>query len=59
MKSTFADWLNVIDALAAQKQVRDDEPLANHIPGVWPTVGDLRKLVHDFQLEREHDPRTR
>lgn len=53
MKSTFANWLNVINALAAQKQVRDDEPLADHIPGVWPTVGDLRKLVHDLQLERE------
>jgi hypothetical protein len=27
----------------------DDCPLARHIPGLWPTLGELRKLVSEIQ----------
>ena len=27
----------------------DDCPLARHIPGVWPTLGELRKLVAEIR----------
>lgn len=39
----FVRVLNIINALP--RSVDDDEPLRNHLPGVWPTIGDLRKLI--------------
>ena len=39
---TFARAANVIDALP--DRLSDDEPLRDVIPGIWPTLGDLRRL---------------
>lgn len=42
---TFARVANIIDALPYGQ--KDSEPLRNVLPGLWPTVGDVRKL-RDF-----------
>lgn len=36
----FARAANIIDAACRP----DNTPLRNVLPGIWPTVGDLRKL---------------
>lgn len=39
----FGNLLRIIEALPFR--VPDDAPLAEHVPRVWPTVGELRELV--------------
>ena len=39
----FGNLLDVIDALPIKKP--DDTPLRDLMPGAWPTLGDLRRLV--------------
>lgn len=38
----FARVANIIDALP--DRAHDRESLRNHMPAVWPTVGDVRRL---------------
>lgn len=40
----FKRLLAILEALP--NKLPDDEPLRDVIPGLWPTVGDLRKLVN-------------
>jgi len=49
----FISLLNVIEALPTKP--RDDEPLADYIPGVWPTIGDLRQLCKRLKLTQAQD----
>ncbi len=42
---SFRSLLDVLDALP--ERLPDETPLADVIPGVWPTVGDLRQLMRD------------
>lgn len=39
---TFARVANVIDAVP--DRLPDDKPLRDVLPGVWPTVGDVRRV---------------
>jgi hypothetical protein len=49
--TAFIRLLNVIDALP---QPPDDvTPLRDIMPGVWPTLGDLRALVRILALNGE------
>lgn len=43
----FENLLGIIEALPEKKP--DNTPLRNLMPGVWPTLGDLRKLVASQQ----------
>jgi len=43
--SPYVRLLGIIDALP--RDVDDTEPLRTHLPGIWPTVGDLRALLND------------
>ncbi len=49
METSFINLANIIEALP--RHVRDDEALRDHLPGLWPTVGDLRSLVKQLQEE--------
>ena len=40
----FVSVANIIDALPDSHHVSDATPLRDVLPGVWPTVGELRKL---------------
>lgn len=42
----FERLLGVLDALPSR--VEDGVPLLDVIPGLWPTVGDLRELVRAY-----------
>lgn len=44
----FARVANIIDAA---QDVSDDTPLRDVLPGIWPTVGDVRKL-RDAMVKR-------
>lgn len=46
-KDTFKRLCKVIDALP--ERLPDELPLRDAMPGVWPTVGDLRKLVEQLK----------
>ncbi len=39
---TFCRAANILDALPDRQS--DDVPLREVLPGIWPTVGDLRQL---------------
>ncbi len=52
---TFAAVLEVIEALP--EHTPDDVPLRSMMPGVWPTVGDLRRLVTSIKDEPGKLPR--
>lgn len=39
----FGNLLRIIDEFPGEKS--DGEPLRSLMPGVWPTLGDLRELV--------------
>ena len=41
----FLSVAAILDALPPGYIVDDDEPLRKHLPGVWPTVGDLRRAA--------------
>lgn len=41
----FRRVIAIIDALPQGHVPGDGEPLRNVLPGVWPTLGDLRTLV--------------
>lgn len=45
----FARAANIIDG--AQPDLRDDHPLRELLPGIWPTIGDLRRL-RDAMVEK-------
>ena len=41
----FRRALAVLDALPGIPHRFDNQPLRDYLPGVWPTVADLRALV--------------
>ena len=43
----FGNLLAIIEALPDKRP--DDTPLRDLMPGVWPTLGDLRELVASQQ----------
>lgn len=65
---TFSRVLSIHDALPARFKPSDETPLREILPGVWPTVADLRSLVEWgatldgwFPLYRDppHEPNLR
>jgi hypothetical protein len=46
----FARVLAIIDGLGEES---DDYPLREYLPGAWPLVGELRKLIVALDMERE------
>lgn len=44
---TFQSLCRVLEALPTR--LPDETPLRDVIPGVWPTVGDLRKLCGEME----------
>jgi hypothetical protein len=48
----FRQLLAIIDALPDEAWKQNDQPLSRHIPGVWPTVGDLRALIAKHYEEK-------
>ena len=51
-KTSLVNALNVLELLP--RRLPDETPLADALPGMWPTLGDLRKLVKEANLEREN-----
>ncbi len=41
----FARVLRIIDALPEGYKIKDGTPLIAALPGGWPTLGELRRLV--------------
>ena len=41
----FRSLLAILEALP--NRLPDDTPLRDVMPGVWPTVGDLRQLIKE------------
>lgn len=35
--------------------ISDEKPLRDVIPGVWPTIGDLRRLLHAARTAGKSD----
>lgn len=48
----FIRLMHVIDALPPDFRPEDKEPLRTNMPGLWPTIGDLRKLA--AMVEADH-----
>lgn len=46
----FKSLCRVIDALP--DRIPDDRPLRDAMPGIWPTVGDLRKLCAELEKRK-------
>lgn len=46
--ATFLSLRKVIDALPPPA-ISDETPLRDVMPGVWPTVGDLRMLCGEME----------
>jgi hypothetical protein len=51
----FRSLLRIIEALP--EKVPNDCSLRDVMPGAWPTVGDLRRLVNGKQQRPDSDPR--
>lgn len=43
----FARAANIIDALP--RRLPEDTPLREVLPGIWPTVGDIRRLRDEMK----------
>lgn len=46
-ESKFRALLGIIDALL--EHIPDDTPLRNILPGMWPTLGNLRELLDEVK----------
>jgi hypothetical protein len=44
---TFARAANIIDG-ARGSDLSDETPLRELLPGIWPTIGDLRRLRNEM-----------
>jgi hypothetical protein len=41
----FIKVQHMLDSLPPANRIPDDRPLSKCLPGIWPTMGDLRKLI--------------
>lgn len=45
--ATFARVANIVDKLPELPS--DDTPLREFIPGIWPTIGDVRRIRDELK----------
>ena len=51
--SVFVNLLEMLEALPPAHHIADETPLRNHLPGVWPTMRDLRELCQRANIVRK------
>lgn len=47
----FRSLLGILEALP--NRLSDDRPLREVMPGAWPTMGDLRRLISEIDKRKD------